>query len=1375
MSGNAVSSGAEYQAAVAAYVATKILSHTRLNWLEPADDTPIAVSGETGGAGDDLRIELLGSRVVIEVQCKRALTGRSATAQAVKEIASRLVAAPPDLQVILAVGPGSNADVRDDFATDLRHFRQGRTDLRHVARHVIEVVPNAREAMQRLHVVSVDAATQAGGATQVALQSLRTVLREPSGAESAWSLLVREGLRLNQRGRWDRAFLERLLTTAGLLLRPVGPEANWMERIDHARDLTLRYRPRTAAGLLEDLAQELQSKSASNTVRRRLHGTLGSSYFALERWIDAEAEFARALDYVESVDAVAAGEATSDDSDDRRKAWSDAHFNYAAALAALTRADEAHTRLQEVLVIHPTHCLGWSLMAQLSDLRRMPEVSPPAEVVECADFLLALAQNAARVDAWQRVRELTRSLLDRGERGPRIATLYANAILNLASQKSTEAERASGAAEAERLANEAVGVLRNGELDRALGRALLIRGYARQMQHKTDAAADDLDRASQLIPDDINVLRRAVELKQQSGDLEGALAMLGDARVGISLHLRILRARVRTALADREGAERDLEFALNSLAASAGASVETYLEIAEAASIVRSWPLVDRALLSVAKSGGASKPTYFLLHGRLLFAREEFALGETEYRRAIELLIDVEAQQAARAEFAHRLWACGDHLGALRVFRELGADSPEHESFPAYFRVLFEAEQYAEVLALIESGCAAARNDGRGLDALPRYQLEAGADIAWRQGDFHTVAIYLEAICTQHQAVSQPPPIAMLLSLVHAYLRISEAQSAIRWLDVLTGRPDITPEERMAAGHLYVQAQLPAQGIDEAFLAFRERPNDKQSLTQFVGIVSQAGIQRSGMLEAPTAPQEANGNGASESMATDADQAASDPNDIVANDGIEGTVAANTFVRLVGPGGQRLEYLIYASGPVNRALNEHFVSDPEVRDIIGKTVGETVIRNASSWAASAWRVERVLPAVVYMFRRAMQTVSTRFAGETGFLMVHVGREPTLEALAPLRAALRANADQRESVLQQYGRHLLPLGTVARKLGVSLAALARTLASDPNLPVKTEDAALQPPERSAALAEEATSVVLTRPALVFLEELDLLPVLLDHADLLLPQSLLQDIENEIDELSDLAARGRTSIGEAGIGFSIQSLEPGAMTGALESLVRLRDTLVGRAAIAPRPLDSLTERDEKLRQLLGDSSLDAIAVARARRATLYADDLALRVIALREYAVPSFSTSALVEGLHAKGHLALDALDQATTRLIRWGHQNVPFRASTLARVLSRSPEQPADRRLLLSALAGPTGDHRAAVVVGLGALRLCATVAVSVTPFADAASSVVRALFEGRLAADVYPIMTDVARSVFYLLPTHLRRVLGTIEAEARARGVIVAG
>lgn len=74
MGGEATYSGTTYQAKLIAHVYAHMLAQSRLHWLDSVDDTPLGVSGETGGPGDDVRVEFANSGA-FEVQAKHGLSG----------------------------------------------------------------------------------------------------------------------------------------------------------------------------------------------------------------------------------------------------------------------------------------------------------------------------------------------------------------------------------------------------------------------------------------------------------------------------------------------------------------------------------------------------------------------------------------------------------------------------------------------------------------------------------------------------------------------------------------------------------------------------------------------------------------------------------------------------------------------------------------------------------------------------------------------------------------------------------------------------------------------------------------------------------------------------------------------------------------------------------------------------------------------------------------------------------------------------------------------------------------------------------------------------------------------------------------------------
>src|SRR5260370_37184490 len=117
MSGAATFFGTNYQAGVLALVYVHILKQAPLRWFDHFIDTPVAVSGETDGPGDDARIEFGERHPAVEVQAKHGLTGGAKLLEAVVDIGRRSVA-DAGTKVVLGVDRSSGRSRPGEFAVD---------------------------------------------------------------------------------------------------------------------------------------------------------------------------------------------------------------------------------------------------------------------------------------------------------------------------------------------------------------------------------------------------------------------------------------------------------------------------------------------------------------------------------------------------------------------------------------------------------------------------------------------------------------------------------------------------------------------------------------------------------------------------------------------------------------------------------------------------------------------------------------------------------------------------------------------------------------------------------------------------------------------------------------------------------------------------------------------------------------------------------------------------------------------------------------------------------------------------------------------------------------------------------------------------------
>ena len=122
--GSATGGGMNFQAVVTTIAGVHLLRGTPLNWLEgTAIDTPVAISAETAGPGDDVRVELQDGSLV-EVQAKKGLTRGESLWNALIALA-RGVTDGKVTWGVLAAAPDSSASIREDLSSDMRRIGEG--------------------------------------------------------------------------------------------------------------------------------------------------------------------------------------------------------------------------------------------------------------------------------------------------------------------------------------------------------------------------------------------------------------------------------------------------------------------------------------------------------------------------------------------------------------------------------------------------------------------------------------------------------------------------------------------------------------------------------------------------------------------------------------------------------------------------------------------------------------------------------------------------------------------------------------------------------------------------------------------------------------------------------------------------------------------------------------------------------------------------------------------------------------------------------------------------------------------------------------------------------------------------------------------------
>ena len=804
MSGDAVFSGANYQASVIAYVYVYILTGTKLRWLPPdRDGTPTAISGETKGPGDDARIEFGVDVPSVEVQAKRRLRRDKRLTEAFERVRD---AEDSDSDVILAVDSNSSNTITVELKEQLERLRAGRTDgIGEPASSLLAALgADGSKVLGRVRIIVRDLESDPiGRDAERGVQLLTDNLCDPDKADAAWKLLVLDGLRLcADRSRRNKKQLVTLLESHGIHCLPPKETRRWHDNLRLSKRHLDSEEPEAALALLREVETEVSSGRPDGEILRKLNEHKASACVKLHRFEEAISSAQAALDH------------------DPKGLRALGNLARAYSLSGdLAQADDV---ANQALDLHPDAPVAWLVRAHVSAIAGQPVPEVPAAVAEDPEFRKEWVRVCLVCGRVAEAQEVSGSLIAEGDRSPIILLRRVESLMGDVDQLET-APRRRRVQEVERLCSEIV--------DRPVQptavefcEALTWRSRAREVLGNRVEARQDIERAFRLRPDDPDVLLATVQFRLDARDITGALAALLRPVVEESPLLLSMRADLRAQSGDRDGARRDLERARSLPCpddAVRTALVESTLALGETE--------LGKRLLSELPEEAKNA-----VHGRLMQARvaakeNDLSGAEEHYRAAADLLSG--RSDELLAELGVQLVVSGHLSKAISVFGEVAA-LPDGAR-PAFTHALVSENRLSEAQELIDE--AIKRGDTR------EWTVYYAARIALQRNDPANAAAHLEELIGGDGATHSARVV-----LAATLLELDLPRRAAVQVDELVQTEGLSAREQVELAQLLLALKRPEEAIDLAFQAYRKAPKDAEINRAFVGVV----------LNSRTAPQE---------------------------------------------------------------------------------------------------------------------------------------------------------------------------------------------------------------------------------------------------------------------------------------------------------------------------------------------------------------------------------------------------------------------------------------------------------------------------------------------------------------------------------------
>lgn len=210
--------GYNFQAQATAFVYAHVLACRPLTWLPGASPMPMAVASETGGPGDDIRIECRDGTAV-EIQVKGGLRRTEELWGAVLRLVRGLDDSP-SLYGVLLVDSQASGPVKNDLREDVPKAAYGSVDgLKGITIEFLEKLDKAGLtdlSVLRRFAIRVRDFYEGSDGHENAMLMLSGVAEHP---EAAWAVLVTDGYEsMENRGRRDAEALANLLSKKGVAL-----------------------------------------------------------------------------------------------------------------------------------------------------------------------------------------------------------------------------------------------------------------------------------------------------------------------------------------------------------------------------------------------------------------------------------------------------------------------------------------------------------------------------------------------------------------------------------------------------------------------------------------------------------------------------------------------------------------------------------------------------------------------------------------------------------------------------------------------------------------------------------------------------------------------------------------------------------------------------------------------------------------------------------------------------------------------------------------------------------------------------------------------------------------------------------------------------
>lgn len=367
-------------------------------------------------------------------------------------------------------------------------------------------------------------------------------------------------------------------------------------------------------------------------------------------------------------------------------------------------------------------------------------------------------------------------------------------------------------------------------------------------------------------------------------------------------------------------------------------------------------------------------------------------------------------------------------------------------------------------------------------------------------------------------------------------------------------------------------------------------------------------------------------------------------------------IEKDTWVKFKVNGDERCYILVDSE---KTAKNEISVEGKIGMKLLDHKVGDEIKIGKAPLSDQKIKILGIKSKYVEAFHDSIKNFNTRFLRENGMLQIKPGKD-----LKNLFKMLDEDAKRLVQVTEFYKQSKFPIGSVSHLLGKTLFDCWGGLIATPDLNLRCATGTVQEQMEEAEIVESTSDVIVDTIGLftlALLDFLDVFPKLFQN--IYVVQSTLDKVNQSISSLELGKKRGRTTIGKYKGEYRRWEISPKTVQKEIDFLKKIKYFIVKQSKVTGFKIP-LSSSDKRLREMIGEPSLDSIVVAKGNKLALYSDDKSLRDLAFVGYRIKGFCINALLSEALNQNKISKEEYSKAIVTLILNRYTFIPVNGEAL---------------------------------------------------------------------------------------------------------------